>query len=115
MAKSNQFIKQYFGNKKEIGAIAPSSKFLRNRMMAPISFHSADVIIELGAGNGVFTKEIIKKKATRVRVVLSKRFSKYWGMVVNPIFKYLGTKYTAATMSASAEVTSQAIMINPFL
>jgi phosphatidylethanolamine/phosphatidyl-N-methylethanolamine N-methyltransferase len=61
MAKSNQFIKQYFGNKKEIGAIAPSSKFLRNRMMSPISFHSADVIVELGAGSGVFTKEIIKR------------------------------------------------------
>ena len=28
---------------------------------SPISFHSADVIVELGAGNGVFTKEIIKR------------------------------------------------------
>ena len=61
MAKSNPFIKQYFGNKKEIGAIAPSSRFLRNRMMSPISFHSTDVIIELGAGNGVFTRELIKR------------------------------------------------------
>ena len=61
MAKSNLFLKQYLDNKKEVGAIAPSSKFLRNRMMSPVNFHRSAVIIELGAGNGVFTKEILKR------------------------------------------------------
>ncbi|MBL4706737.1 MAG: ribosomal RNA adenine dimethylase [Flavobacteriales bacterium] len=60
MAKTDSFIKQYRSNKKEVGAIAPSSKFLRNRMMAPINFHRADVIVELGPGTGVFTKELLK-------------------------------------------------------
>jgi phosphatidylethanolamine/phosphatidyl-N-methylethanolamine N-methyltransferase len=61
MGKSNLFLKQYLDNKKEVGAIAPSSKFLRNRMMSPVNFHRSSIIIELGAGNGVFTKEILKR------------------------------------------------------
>ncbi|MBT4774308.1 MAG: phospholipid methyltransferase [Crocinitomicaceae bacterium] len=85
MAKSNQFIKQYFGNKKEIGAIAPSSKFLRNRMMAPISFHSADVIIELGAGNGVFTKEIIKRMKSSCKLFVFETNELFFELLSNEI------------------------------
>ena len=68
MAKSNLFLKQYLDNKKEVGAIAPSSKFLRNRMMSPVNFHRSSVIIELGAGNGVFTKEILKRMRPESRL-----------------------------------------------
>jgi len=68
MAKSNLFLKQYLDNKKEVGAIAPSSKFLRNRMMSPVNFHRSSIIIELGAGNGVFTKEILKRMRPESRL-----------------------------------------------
>ena len=66
-------------------------------------------------GSKVTTKEIIKKKATIVRVALSNLFSKNWGIVVKPIFKYMGTKKIAAATNAKAEVTSQPIIIKPFL
>src|SRR5690606_22575137 len=66
-------------------------------------------------GNNVTAKETNRNKAISDRVPLSNRLSRYSGMVVSPMRRYLGTKYTAAAMSARADVTSQAMMINPFL
>lgn len=78
MAKKDSFIKQYRSNKKEVGAIAPSSKFLCNRMMAPINFHRADVIVELGPGTGVFTKEIINRMKPSSRLLVFETNEKFY-------------------------------------
>jgi phospholipid N-methyltransferase len=43
------------------GAVARSSKFLVREMMRPIDFRQAKVIVELGAGDGVFTKYLLRK------------------------------------------------------
>ncbi len=66
-------------------------------------------------GKSVTTNEITRNRATKLRVIPSKRFSRNSGIVVSPSFKYLGIKTIAAKTSASAEVTSQPIIINPFL
>lgn len=60
MAKKN-FFKTYLKEKKVVGAVAPSSKFLRKKMLANIDFSKDLVIVEFGPGTGVFTKEIIKQ------------------------------------------------------
>ena len=59
--------------------------------------------------------DIIKNNATIVLVELSNLDSKNCGIVMSPIFKYFGTKYNAAKINANEEVTSQAIIIKPFL
>jgi hypothetical protein len=64
-------------------------------------------------GSKVTTKEKIRMAATIVLVNPSNLLSKNCGMVVNPIFRYLGTKKMAAITRAIEEVTSQAITINP--
>src|SRR5690554_3619923 len=64
-------------------------------------------------GNKVTTKEKMRIAATMVRVIPSNLLSKNCGMVVSPIFKYLGTKKMAAITRAMDEVTSQAITIKP--
>ncbi len=48
-------------------------------------------------------------------MVRSKRYSKHYGILVKPIRRYFGTKYTALATRAKAEVTSQGIMVKPFL
>jgi phosphatidylethanolamine/phosphatidyl-N-methylethanolamine N-methyltransferase len=78
MAKKDSFIKEYRSNKKEVGAIAPSSKFLCNRMMAPINFHSSDVIVELGPGTGVFTKEIISRMKPTTKLLVFETNEKFY-------------------------------------
>ena len=46
------------------GAIAPSSRFLVNKMLSKIDYTQDLDILQLGFGNGVFTKEIIRRSTT---------------------------------------------------
>lgn len=55
------FISEFFKNKSEIGAVAPSSKFLGKKMYGEIDFSEVKCIVEFGPGTGVFTKEILKR------------------------------------------------------
>ncbi len=56
-----KFIKQFFKNPRQTGAIMPSSPELAKAMIAPINFKTAKHIVELGPGTGAITKEILKK------------------------------------------------------
>ena len=55
------FLKEFFKQRREVGAISASSKFLGRRMCNPIKFKNANHIIELGPGTGVFTKQLLKR------------------------------------------------------
>ncbi len=54
------FLKALVHNPREIGAIFPSSSFLAKEMAAHVIKNRDGVIVELGAGTGVITKELIK-------------------------------------------------------
>ena len=53
------FILEYIKHPRKIGAVAPSSRCLSRKMMKPIDFSSAEVIVEYGPGTGSFTSELI--------------------------------------------------------
>lgn len=55
------FAKEAIKNYKTSGTIIPSSRFLAHKMLKRIDFSTSNVIVELGPGNGAFTKEILKK------------------------------------------------------
>lgn len=55
------FFIEYFKNLRSVGAIAPSSKYLARKMIQGIDFGEARVIVELGAGTGAFTGEIVQR------------------------------------------------------
>ena len=61
MTKKRSFINQFMKDKKMVGSIRPSSKYLMNKMLENIDFNTARVIVELGPGTGVFTYEILKR------------------------------------------------------
>lgn len=59
-----QFLKESIRNFQTFrttGAVAPSSRYLMRGMLQPIDFAKAKVIVELGAGNGIFTHEILRR------------------------------------------------------
>ena len=60
MAK-RKFFKEYLNEKKTVGAVAPSSKFLCKKMLKNVDFSKDLVILEFGPGTGVFTEEIIER------------------------------------------------------
>ena len=61
MAAKSNFIKQFFKDKKMVGAVAPSTRFLGEKMVANIDFSKDRLFVELGPGTGVFTDIILAK------------------------------------------------------
>lgn len=61
MSKNFNFFKESVRNYKTSGTIAPSSRFLAKRMLRKIDFSSANLIVELGPGNGAITERILKR------------------------------------------------------
>lgn len=59
MAKKAAFLKQFWQEKKMVGAMSPSSRYLAHKMLKNIDFKKAKVLVELGPGTGVFTKRIL--------------------------------------------------------
>ncbi len=61
MSKKFNFFKEAVKNYKTSGTVAPSSKYLANKMLREINFSTAEVIVELGPGNGAITHNILNK------------------------------------------------------
>jgi phospholipid N-methyltransferase len=55
------FFKQAISNIKQMGSFVPSSGYLAQKMIAEIDFEKDLNILELGAGDGIFTKYILSK------------------------------------------------------
>ena len=69
------------------GTVTPSSRFLAKRMISKIDFSNTNVIVELGAGNGVITKQILRKlnpNATLVCFEINDNFYKELLKIKNP-------------------------------
>ncbi|WP_299459039.1 ribose ABC transporter permease [uncultured Microscilla sp.] len=56
-----QFFFEATKNIRQAGTITQSSRFLIRKMLLPIDFSEAKIIVELGAGNGCITKAILEK------------------------------------------------------
>ena len=61
---------EFLKHPRRIGAIAPSGRHLSEKMMAPIGFNSAKVIVEYGPGTGSFTKELAARKKNDTALIL---------------------------------------------
>ena len=61
---------EFLKHPRKIGAIAPSGKHLSAKMMMPIDFTSAKVIIEYGPGTGSFTKELVTRRRSDTILIL---------------------------------------------
>lgn len=55
------FFKESLKKFKTQGAFLPSTRYLAERMLEPIEMENGIVIVELGAGTGIFTKKILDK------------------------------------------------------
>lgn len=64
------FLKTFFRSPRQIGSIAPSSKFLAQRMLSSVAWQEIQHVAELGAGTGAITTFIDAVKPTAARVLL---------------------------------------------
>ena len=68
--KKIDFVGEVLKKGTTIGAILPSSKSLVRKMLSPVNFRNAKIIVELGPGSGMITKEIIRKKNPSAKLLL---------------------------------------------
>jgi phospholipid N-methyltransferase len=64
-----EFFKGFLRNPKEVGSVIPSSRFLTRRVLECGQVSSARVVVELGAGTGVLTREILRRLPAEGRLI----------------------------------------------
>jgi phospholipid N-methyltransferase len=55
------FLRRFLASPGSVGAIAPSSRFLARKMLAPIRWEHGVRVVEFGPGTGSFTGEILQR------------------------------------------------------
>lgn len=64
------FFLKFIRSPKQIGSITPSSPALTKSMLEPLLWDGEKVIVELGAGTGVFTRMIQQMRSEESRFIL---------------------------------------------
>lgn len=64
------FFFEFIKHPRSIGAVAPSGKALAKKMIQPVDFGSAKVIVEYGPGTGAFTSELIARRKKDTFLIL---------------------------------------------
>lgn len=76
------FITEYIKNFREIGAAAPSSKYLTKKMCESIEFNDCEVIVEYGPGTGVFTRYIAAKMKPGAKLLVIESNQVFYSQLV---------------------------------
>lgn len=64
------FFKNFIKNPARNASVIPSSRAATRAILEGLDFDQIDVIVELGPGNGVFTREIIAKAKPTTKIVI---------------------------------------------
>ena len=65
----NVLFRRFLRNPVQVGALCPSSRGLCRMMVSHVGMESAGVIVELGPGTGVITREIVRKMPENARLI----------------------------------------------
>ncbi len=67
------FMRKFFQHRRKIASIWPSSGFMARACISKIDFNQAKLIVELGAGTGAITQEIIQRLRRGTRFICIER------------------------------------------
>lgn len=76
-----KFLVEYIKHPKSVGAVAPSSKYLAEKMIKNIDFENCSVIAEYGAGTGIFTAEVIRHKKKDTKFLVIERNERFYRLL----------------------------------
>ncbi|UKN02374.1 class I SAM-dependent methyltransferase [Paracrocinitomix mangrovi] len=77
------FLNTFFSERKQVGAVAPSSRYLVKTMCNKIDFDNAKCIVELGPGTGAFTSEIIARANDSCKIILVELNETFYDILQN--------------------------------
>jgi phospholipid N-methyltransferase len=63
-------IGQFARDPGSVGTVIPSSRFLARRMMNAADISQAKVVLEIGAGTGAITRELLKHANTNAKIII---------------------------------------------
>lgn len=75
------FLLEFIKHPRTIGAVAPSGKSLSRKMMEPIDFSSANVIVEYGPGPGSFTRELVARRKEGTTLILIEQNERFCALL----------------------------------
>ncbi|HBD24522.1 MAG: hypothetical protein A2566_03790 [Candidatus Zambryskibacteria bacterium RIFOXYD1_FULL_40_13] len=75
------FLKNFLKNWKEVGSITPSSRFLTSKMLKHINFLEVSMIVELGPGTGVFTREMLSRMKPEAELIALETNSNFFDLL----------------------------------
>jgi phosphatidylethanolamine/phosphatidyl-N-methylethanolamine N-methyltransferase len=64
------FLKQFLNTPFGVGSITPSSKKMAKLMVASLDVEPGDMVVELGPGTGVFTRELLAQGVAPDKLIL---------------------------------------------
>lgn len=64
-----EFFRGFLRNPREVGSVIPSSRFLTRRVLSCGGVHRARVVVELGPGTGVLTRQILGRMSLAGKLV----------------------------------------------
>lgn len=76
-----QFFASFLRSPKQVGSITPSSRYLAEAIVRPIEWDKTQILVELGAGTGVFTQLIYQRKRKETCVVIFEKDLKFRQML----------------------------------
>ncbi len=80
-----RFLQTFFKERKQVGALAPSSRFLVKKMCDTIDFSNVKNIIELGPGTGVFTEELLQRAPKDCKIFVIELNESFYNLLKNKI------------------------------
>ncbi|OHB25779.1 MAG: hypothetical protein A2542_03850 [Parcubacteria group bacterium RIFOXYD2_FULL_52_8] len=92
-----RFLRESFSQVRSVGAVAPSSAALAAKMIAPIDFAKARVLVELGPGTGVFTRALLAhmhKDASLLALETNDNFRNEVAKITDPRLRISGASAT---------------------
>lgn len=82
---NRKFLSTFFKERKQVGAVAPSSRFLVKKMCDKIDFTKSKIIVELGPGTGVFTTEILKRASADSKIFVIELNDNFYELLTQKI------------------------------
>jgi phospholipid N-methyltransferase len=64
------FCRRFLHNPSCIGSVIPSSRYLARKVADSVMWEDCDIVVELGAGTGSFTKYLVANKPSKTKIVL---------------------------------------------
>lgn len=72
-AEQRAFMRRWLSNPRQVGSVAPSSRRLAAAMVGAIPWERTRTVVELGAGTGAITEQILRSKPEESRFLAFER------------------------------------------